>query len=283
MIAKIVVWAPDRPAAIRLAKRVLAHTTILGLGTNQEFLGRCLAHAGFQDKNYTTGFIEMYKADLFPARDGGSEEQIAVLTSVWLKFVGEGERRVRGAFRSVSSKFRVQRMDRASVKIDHVTVGGKGYSVQYVPQRGESTDTVHVWEIPEEKMDDTIKGKFLNKGGGVLVHRYYTAITPPAKLLHKMEVSIIHAELRRQGKINDQWIEGDVTFQIDGRVKTVFMATEGDWHTRDDTSQVVWIHAPELCAGIKAVKRSLLTFAGRLDERVTGSAAELGIFNVMRN
>lgn len=65
MIAKIIVWAPDRGAAIRLAKRVLAGTTVLGLCTNQAFLGRCLAHPGFLDKDYTTGFIEMYKEDLF--------------------------------------------------------------------------------------------------------------------------------------------------------------------------------------------------------------------------
>jgi acetyl/propionyl-CoA carboxylase alpha subunit len=274
MIAKIVVWAPDRPGAIRLAKRVLASTTILGLGTNQEFLGRCLAHPAFQDKHYTTGFIETYRDELFRSVDA-ENERIAVLTSGFLKYIADSERRANGAFRSISSKFRVQSMDRSSVKAEHITIGGRGYIVQYLPRRGEATDTVQVWPIPEHNLTEKQKGKFLNKAGGILVHRYYAAITPPSQP-RTMEISIIHATLRRQGGLTDPWIEADITVQLDGVVKTVFVATEGDWHSRDDSPQTLWIHEPELCAGIKSVRRSLLTFAGRLDERSTGSAAELG-------
>ena len=74
----------------------------------------------------------------------------------------------------------------------------------------------------------------------------------------------------------EEWIEGEMTFQIDRSVKKVFVATEGDWHAHDDSAQVLWIHSPEMCKGIKATRRSPLTFAGKLDERTTGSAAELG-------
>jgi|SRR5579862_574468 len=281
MIAKIVVWGLDRASAIRLAKRVLAATTILGLGTNQEFLGRCLAHPGFQDKNYTTGFIEQYRQELFRSVESESE-RIAVLTSGFLKYIAEEDRRRNGAFRSISSKFRVQSMDRSSVKAEQITVGGKGYIVQYLPRRGEAADTVQVWEISEQKLEEKQKDKFLNKAGGVLVHRYYTALTHPANP-RTMDISIIHASLRPQGRLPDQWIEGDVTVQLDGTVKTIFVATEGDWRARDDSAQTVWIHAPELCAGIKSIRRSLLTFAGRLDERTTGSAAELGSVSGFRN
>jgi acetyl/propionyl-CoA carboxylase alpha subunit len=276
MIAKIIVWAPDRGAAIRLARRVLASTTVLGLGTNQEFLGRCLAHPGFLDKNYTTGFIEQYRDDLFVTMNEDNE-RVAVQTSLFLKFCADAERRVsRGAFKSISSKFRVQTMDRASIKADHITVGGKGYIVQYISRREDITEKIQVWQTRERNPDDKTKGRFLNKAGGALVHRYYTAMTPPAKVC-TMDVSIVHAALRRRGKVLNEWIEGDITFQMDGVVKTVFVATEGDWHGRDDAAQTVWIHAPELCAGIKSTRRNLLTFAGRLDERTAGSAAELGM------
>ena len=276
MIAKIVVWAPDRHSAIRLAKRVLAQTTILGVVTNQEFLGRCLAHPRFLDKNYTTGFIETYSRELF-AEVGEDNERTAIQTSMFLKYCADTERRNsrNGAFRSISSNFRVQTMDRANTKADHITIGSKSYMVQYLPQRG-TTDTVQVWEVQPLQVDEKAKGRFLNKAGGMLVHRYYAAMTPPGKV-NTMEVSIVHSSLRRQGKLLEEWIEGDVTFQIDGVVKTVFLATEGDWHARDDTSQIVWIHVPDLCAGVKSTRRNLLTFAGRLDERTAGSAAELGI------
>jgi acetyl/propionyl-CoA carboxylase alpha subunit len=277
MISKIVVWAPDRNAAIRLAKRILASTTVLGVGTNQEFLGRCLAHPGFLDKNYTTAFIETYKDDLFKSVEEDNE-RIAVQTSMFLKYCADMERKTsrNGAFSSISSKFRVQTMDRANVKADHITIGSRSYIVQYLPQRGDSTDVVQVWETHEQKVDDKAKGRFLNKAGGLLVHRYYAAMTPPAQV-RTMDISIVHAALRRRGKVLEEWLEGDVTFQLDRAVKTVFVATEGDWHSRDDAAQVVWLHVPELCAGIKTTRRGLLTFAGRLDERSSGSAAKLGI------
>ena len=275
MIAKIVVWAPDRGAAIRLAKRVLAGTTVVGVGTNQEFLGRCLSHPGFLDKNYTTGFIEKYFRDLITERDH-DEELTAVQSSMFLKYCADKERAKNGAFRSISSKFRIQSMDRANVKADHITIGGNAYIVSYLPQRID-TDLIQVWKAQENTIDDKSKSKFLNKTGGALVHRYYASMTPPANP-RTMDVSIVNATLRRRGNVADGWIEGEVQFQIDGVIKTVFVATEGDWHTRDDAAQIVWLHVPELSAGVKAAKRSLLTFAGRLDERSAGSAAELGIY-----
>jgi len=276
MIAKIIVWSPDRPSAIRLAKRVLASTTVLGLGTNQEFLGRCLSHPGFLDKNYTTGFIEMYREDLFPDRGIEGDLLVAMQSSLVFKYCAEKERERRGAFRSIGSKFRVQSMDKASVKTDHVTVNGRGYMVSYLPRRGETSDTVSVWQIEEHKDDDKTKAKFLNKNGGVLVHRYYSAMTPSSNC-RTMEISIVHADLRKRGRsVMEEWIEGEMTFQIDRSVKKVFVATEGDWHAHDDSAQVLWIHSPEMCKGIKATRRSPLTFGGKLDERTTGSAAELG-------
>ena len=276
MIAKIIVWAPDRGAAIRLARRVLASTTVLGLVTNQEFLGRCLAHPGFLDKNYTTGFIEQYQDDLFMNVDDDCEK-IAVQISLFLKYCADSERRVtKGAFRSISSKFRVQTMDRSNVKADHITIGANSYIVSYLPLRAAKSETIQIWKIQESKPSEDEKSKFLNKAGGALVHRYYAAMTPP-ETYRTMDASIVHAKLRRQGKVLGDWIEGDITFNLDGLVKTTFIATEGDWHPHDDASQIVYLHSPSLCAGVKATRRNLLTFAGRLDERSAGSAAELGI------
>ena len=282
MVAKIVVWGPDRLAAIRLAKRVLAGTTVLGLGTNQEFLGRCLAHPGFLDKNYTTGFIDSYAKDLFRQSLEG-EERIAAQSSMVLKYCADMERKVSSngsAFKSISSHFRIQSMDCANVKADHVTIGSNAYIVQYLPSRSSGgIETVQVWRTPmEHKVDDNTKNRFLNKSGGTLVHRYYEAMTPSTEGVKTMEITIIHADMRKQGKGWDQWIEGNVTFQLDGTIKTVFVATEGDWRSRDDASQMVWIHVPELCTGVKSTRRNLLTFAGRLDERSAGAASELGIY-----
>jgi acetyl/propionyl-CoA carboxylase alpha subunit len=277
MIAKVIVWAPDRGTAIRLAKRTLAATTVLGVGTNQEFLGRCLSHPGFLDKNYTTGFIENYRSDLFHYIEE-DYERLAAQISLFLKYCADMERKIskNGAFRSIGSNFRIQSMDKSNVKGDHIIIGNKAFIVQYSPHRDDKFETVQVWQVQEEKITEKQKKRFLNKAGGALVQRYYSAMLGRENV-RTMEISIVHAKVQRRGTAWDEWIEGDVTFQIDGAVKTEYLATEGDWRNRDDVAQIVWLHAPELCAGVKGVRRNLLAFAGRLDERSSGSAAELGI------
>lgn len=64
MIAKIVVWAPDREAAIRRMVAVLANTVCVGLTTNQLFLQSCLLHPAFQDPSYTTSFVGTHLDEL---------------------------------------------------------------------------------------------------------------------------------------------------------------------------------------------------------------------------
>lgn len=58
LIAKIVVHAEDRPAAIRRMQTALRETVVLGLTTNLEFLQDLLAHPVFQAGEATTRFIE---------------------------------------------------------------------------------------------------------------------------------------------------------------------------------------------------------------------------------
>lgn len=61
MIAKIVVWAPIRTAAINKMFYILRNTVCIGLQTNHLFLQSCLSHPGFKDRvDYTTSFIQDY-------------------------------------------------------------------------------------------------------------------------------------------------------------------------------------------------------------------------------
>jgi acetyl/propionyl-CoA carboxylase alpha subunit len=57
MIAKIIVWAPDRKRAIAKMLNVLRHTIIVGIKTNHLFLQACLLHDEFGKVDYTTNFI----------------------------------------------------------------------------------------------------------------------------------------------------------------------------------------------------------------------------------
>jgi 3-methylcrotonyl-CoA carboxylase alpha subunit len=64
MVAKIIAWGEDRPAAIARLRRALAETAILGLRTNLGFLARIVAEPDFAAGAVDTGFIERHRAAL---------------------------------------------------------------------------------------------------------------------------------------------------------------------------------------------------------------------------
>eukprot|EP01126_Amoeba_proteus_P062757 TRINITY_DN8581_c0_g1_i6.p1 TRINITY_DN8581_c0_g1~~TRINITY_DN8581_c0_g1_i6.p1 ORF type:complete len:392 (+),score=66.93 TRINITY_DN8581_c0_g1_i6:1131-2306(+) len=65
MIAKLVVWGPDRESALRKLSRTLMEYKIAPLQTNIEFLVSLANHPDFMQGNVHTGFIEEHKDSLF--------------------------------------------------------------------------------------------------------------------------------------------------------------------------------------------------------------------------
>jgi 3-methylcrotonyl-CoA carboxylase alpha subunit len=66
MIAKIIVWGEDRPAALNSLRRALAETAVLGIVTNLGLLVRISAHPEFAAAAVDTGFIERHRDVLLP-------------------------------------------------------------------------------------------------------------------------------------------------------------------------------------------------------------------------
>jgi len=66
MIAKLVVWGPDRPSALSLLHDKLSEYHVVGLTTNIPFLKVLATHPEFQSANVHTDFIEEHKDALFP-------------------------------------------------------------------------------------------------------------------------------------------------------------------------------------------------------------------------
>merc|ERR1719481_102800 len=66
MIAKLVVWAPDRPTALTKLKACLAEYNVHGLPTNVDFLMRLADHDQFAAGNVDTDFITRHFDELFP-------------------------------------------------------------------------------------------------------------------------------------------------------------------------------------------------------------------------
>ena len=66
MIAKLIVWDRDRPAAVRRLARALSQYEVVGLQTNLGLLRRIAAHPAFAAAELDTGFIGRHGAELLP-------------------------------------------------------------------------------------------------------------------------------------------------------------------------------------------------------------------------
>ncbi|XP_038272815.1 methylcrotonoyl-CoA carboxylase subunit alpha, mitochondrial isoform X2 [Dermochelys coriacea] len=74
MIAKLVVWAEDRQAALRKLRYSLHQYNIVGLSTNIDFLLSLSGHPQFEAGNVHTNFISQHHDELFPAKQATPNE-----------------------------------------------------------------------------------------------------------------------------------------------------------------------------------------------------------------
>jgi len=66
MLAKLIVWSPDRSAAIHKMGQALEDFPFLGLTTNRDYLKRILLHSKFREGETFTHFVKTYEDDLRP-------------------------------------------------------------------------------------------------------------------------------------------------------------------------------------------------------------------------
>ena len=78
MIAKLIVAAKDRPAAIARLERALAATRVSGVATNLAFLQRIAAQADYRAGRIDTEFVARHGDALLPAAGGVSDEVLAL-------------------------------------------------------------------------------------------------------------------------------------------------------------------------------------------------------------
>jgi len=112
LIAKLVVWAPNRRLAIQRMRRAMGEYRILGLKTNLHFLAQVLRDSEFVEGRLTTNFIEEFLARHPQGSPGGPAGECpdAVLAAALLAHAdrqpqhpcGTGGNRVRSAWRLAS-------------------------------------------------------------------------------------------------------------------------------------------------------------------------------------
>ncbi|XP_047731422.1 methylcrotonoyl-CoA carboxylase subunit alpha, mitochondrial isoform X1 [Prionailurus viverrinus] len=74
MIAKLVVWAADRQAALTKLRYSLRQYNIVGLHTNIDFLLSLSGHPEFETGNVHTDFIPQHRKELLPSRKATAKE-----------------------------------------------------------------------------------------------------------------------------------------------------------------------------------------------------------------
>jgi acetyl-CoA carboxylase biotin carboxylase subunit len=87
MIAKISVWAPDRPAALARMARALSETAVHGITTNKAFLAELIACADFVKGDYHTGTLAAHMAapKVQPAEHVALSACVAAVVQTYLK------------------------------------------------------------------------------------------------------------------------------------------------------------------------------------------------------
>ncbi len=78
LIAKLVVWDADRPAALARLRTALREFNVAGPATNVEFLSRLASSVAFTAADLDTGLIERSRDELFPQPDPLSTEALAL-------------------------------------------------------------------------------------------------------------------------------------------------------------------------------------------------------------
>ena len=78
MIAKLIVWDVDRPAALARMRGALEQFQVVGVTTNTEFLGRLIACDAFATADLDTGLIEKNRDELMRAAPVAGDEVLAL-------------------------------------------------------------------------------------------------------------------------------------------------------------------------------------------------------------
>jgi acetyl-CoA carboxylase biotin carboxylase subunit len=82
LLGKLIVWAPERPQAIRRMLRALNELVVIGVATNQGFHRRLLDDPSFQSGEFDIQFLDRRPDLLSPPHDPGLATAIAVAAAL---------------------------------------------------------------------------------------------------------------------------------------------------------------------------------------------------------
>ncbi|MDQ4003522.1 MAG: biotin/lipoyl-binding protein [Actinomycetota bacterium] len=161
MIAKLVVFAPDREMAVRRLRRALEDYTILGIPTNLPLLKRIADHPAFAAGETATDFLEKHRLEEPPGEPPVPEEAILLAaagelvsgrTTAWPFAVGP--------WRHLGSVRLCYRTGEAEHRVEVERLGSNTFKLQL--EEGESV--VEVLAFRDGEMHATMDGNPIRAG-----------------------------------------------------------------------------------------------------------------------
>jgi 3-methylcrotonyl-CoA carboxylase alpha subunit len=147
MIAKLIVWGEDRPAALRQMEAALAQYEVVGVTTNLGLLRTITAHPAFADAEFDTGFIARHAHDLLSATNTDTDDVDPVAWAAAVLTVTNDRRAL------VAARAR-ETGDPWSpwAEVDAWRVNGEGYQDLHF-RRGEMAPVmVRTWPLSEDRL-----------------------------------------------------------------------------------------------------------------------------------
>src|SRR5918997_280420 len=103
MLAKLIVYAPDRDAAVRRLRRALRDYTVLGVPTNLPLLRRIAGHPAFAAGETTVRFLEEHDLSGAPPDSSVPREAVLLAAAAELSLYPHAEPFVAGPWRNLGA------------------------------------------------------------------------------------------------------------------------------------------------------------------------------------
>lgn len=281
MIAKIVVWAPDRPMAIRRMVQTLANTACVGVRTNQQFLQACLVHPSFQDPAYTTSLIpdnlekllkNPYSADFAERRSEFSIVPGAVLRRLQSSSAAR-------PFRGVRRGFRNQTFDTTNVNamlIQATDPPGVSAPVLFLPHEVEHTGTSTCSLVPLAELEKAAEVEQKEQSAAFVLSNRYNVVSDKLRSNIQKNASQYRVHFGKyevistSSDINTRWSAFNTEVFINGSKVRVLVATDANARRSDavGTPQTVLCHFSSLGTWIEYKCYSILGYFESLREVV---------------
>jgi acetyl/propionyl-CoA carboxylase alpha subunit len=281
MIAKLIVWAPNRNQAIAKMIKMLANTACVGVRTNQLFLQACLSHPDFRDPAYTTSFIgnnlETLLRNPHQPNPSITYKSLGATASLYLSSMRHASR---STFRNIRVGFRNQRFDptnhSANLLISYAEGNNKEQAQEQVSliitekaSKDACQSDVYMLDAPQ-----SIQGENAKQSPANALTARYNAISAvvrdgtwktqyPKRIIIEDTKPLSHAS---------NWRTDVVTCSINGKRLTAIYCSPKVSPPDSSSGTIVYAHIPSLGTWVQYTVHSTLSYAESLRSSIVGAA-----------